>query len=84
MVDQLISDNSARKVLHENHLRRIPDLESLSMKLTDKRANLSDLYKIFMAVKEVEQMAELFRQMKTNNPILNEHFGVPFVKKLTK
>lgn len=84
MVEQLVLDTSARKTIHESHLRKIPDLESLSIKLTDKRANLSDLYKIYMAIKEVEQIAEIFRQMKTDNPILNEHFGVPFVKKLTK
>jgi hypothetical protein len=36
-------------------------------------------------VKEVEKMAEIFRQMKTDDKdILNEHFGVPFVKKLDK
>ena len=84
MVEQLIENSSSRKSLHDTSLRKIPDLESLSIKLSDKRAGLADLYKIYMAVKEVEKMAEIFRQMKTENQILNEHFGVPFVRKLDK
>ena len=84
MVEQLIENSSSRKSLHDTSLRKIPDLESLSIKLSDKRAGLADLYKIYMAVKEVEKMAEIFRLMKTENQILNEHFGVPFVRKLDK
>jgi DNA mismatch repair ATPase MutS len=85
MVEQLINNSSGRKSLYETSLRKIGDLESLSIKLADKRAGLVDLYKIYSAVKEVEKMAEIFRQMKTDDKdILNEHFGVPFVKKLDK
>lgn len=84
MVEQLIDNSSSRKTLHESSLRKMPDLESLSIKLSDKRVQLIDLYKIYMAIKEVERMAEIFKQMKGANDLLNEHFGVPFVKKLAK
>ena len=85
MVEQLIENSSGRKTLHDTCLRKIPDLESLSIKLSDKRAGLVDLYKIYMGVKEIEKVAEVFHQMsKSDTNILNEHFGVPFVKKLDK
>ncbi len=85
MVEQLIENSSGRKTLHDTCLRKIPDLESLSIKLSDKRAGLADLYKIYMGVKEIEKIAEVFHQMSKNDTnILNEHFGVPFVKKLDK
>ena len=57
----------------------------VASRLFDKRAGLADLYKVYAAVKEVEKMVEMFRQSATSdNDILNENFGVPFVKKVDK
>ena len=84
MVEQLIENSSSRKSLHDTVLRKVSDLESLSIKLADKRAGLVDLYKIYSSVKEVEKISEIFGQMKTDSDVLKEHFGVPFVKKLDK
>jgi DNA mismatch repair ATPase MutS len=63
MVEQLIENSSGRKLLHETILRKIPDLESLAIKLSDKRAGLVDLYKIYSAVKEVEKIVEIIGQV---------------------
>ena len=84
MVEQLIENSSCRKTLHETILRKIPDLESLSIKLSDHRAGLADLYKIYSAVKEIEKIVEVIGQISKsdNNDILNENFGIPMVKKI--
>jgi DNA mismatch repair ATPase MutS len=63
MVEQLIDSSSGRKTLHDTILRKIPDLESLSIKLSDKRAGLSDLYKVYAATLEITKMADVIGQV---------------------
>ena len=60
MVDLLVEDAGTRKSLHEDYLRKIPDLERISQKLSKKKANLQDLYKGYMGISEVHRMIRLF------------------------
>nr|ATL75347.1 mutS-like protein 2 [Diachasma muliebre] len=50
IVEQLVKDSDLRSALSEDHLRRIPDLEQLSKKLTRKNAGLQDCYKVYMCM----------------------------------
>lgn len=40
IVEEFVNDSGARKMLHDNLLRRIPDFQSLSLKLENKKASL--------------------------------------------
>ena len=60
MVDLLVEDAGTRKSLHEDYLRKVPDLERISQKLSKKKASLQDLYKGYMGISEVKKMIKLF------------------------
>ncbi|KAL4716195.1 hypothetical protein ACJJTC_013972 [Scirpophaga incertulas] len=53
VVELLVNRSQLRLQLHEDHLRRIPDLQALSRRLTRKKANLHDCYKIYQAIKRL-------------------------------
>lgn len=46
VVEFLINDSDLLSFLHDDHLRRAPDLQQLAKKMTRKRANLQDCYKL--------------------------------------
>jgi len=45
IVEALVVDVVLRQSLYEDHLRRIPDCQLLSRKLSKKRATLQDCYR---------------------------------------
>lgn len=47
IVELLVGNSQLRLQLHEDHLRRIPDMQALARKLTKKKANLQDCYRIY-------------------------------------
>lgn len=86
IVEQLIENSSGRKQLHDTILRKVPDLESIAIKMCEKRAGLADFYKVYLAIKEAEEIIKVLGPMaaKSENDVLNEYFGTPFVKKVDK
>lgn len=51
-----MNNSQLRLQLHEDHLRRIPDLQALARRLTRKKANLHDCYKIYQVSKALNKM----------------------------
>ncbi|XP_076658764.1 DNA mismatch repair protein spel1 isoform X1 [Halictus rubicundus] len=58
IVEAFVNDNDLRSALSDDHLRRIPDLQILSKKLSRKKANLQDCYKIYMSVSQLPRLVE--------------------------
>lgn len=56
IVELLMSNSQLRLQLHEDHLRRIPDLQALARRLTRKKANLQDCYRIYQAIKRLPSL----------------------------
>ncbi len=56
MVEVLVEDACLRKTLHEEHLRKISDLDRICGKMRKKRAALQDLYKAFLTVLEGQRI----------------------------
>lgn len=53
IVELLVNNSQLRLQLHDDHLRRIPDLQALTRRLTRKKANLHDCYKIYQAIERL-------------------------------
>ncbi|XP_022245437.1 DNA mismatch repair protein Msh2-like [Limulus polyphemus] len=48
IVETFVNNTELRQALHEDHLRKIPDLQRLARKLQQKKATLQDCYKIYL------------------------------------
>lgn len=81
VVKALVDDSSSRKSLHDNLLRRIPDFQSLSVKLEAKKNSLQDLYKCYLGAKDVKRLAEALDNMAA--PLIHETFVQPLNNKLS-
>ncbi|KAJ0183288.1 hypothetical protein K1T71_001264 [Dendrolimus kikuchii] len=53
IVELLVNNSQLRLQLHDDHLRRIPDLQALTRKLTKKKANLHDCYRIYQGIERL-------------------------------
>ncbi|CAH8873547.1 unnamed protein product [Trichobilharzia szidati] len=63
LVESFVEETSIRRGLHEDFLRRIPDLQRLSRRLQKKRASgLQDVYRIYQAVIRLPHAIALMRQ----------------------
>ena len=82
IVEFLVENLNVRKTLHDSSLRRIPDFESIAIRICDKRAQLQDLYKAYLGVREVKVLNTLLAE--NANPIIKESFVVPMAKKIEK
>ena len=82
IVEFFIENLDVRKTLHDSSLRRIPDFESIAIRICDKRAQLQDLYKAYLGVREVKLLRTLLAE--NANPIINECFVIPMAKKIEK
>lgn len=82
LVEAFVCDSGARKMIHDNYLRRIPDLESLSVKLEEKKNSLQDLYKCYQGAKEVTKLTEYMSGMGLK--LVNDTFVGPLTKRLEK
>ena len=75
MVEALVDDAVLRKTLHDEHLRKISDLDKICSKLRKKRTTLSDLYKAFLSVLELHRIFTLIKDSDANEvfekPILS-------------
>ena len=62
MVEALVDDAVLRKTLHDEHLRKISDLDKICSKLRKRRTTLSDLYKAFLTVIELHRIYTLLKE----------------------
>ncbi|XP_026318795.1 DNA mismatch repair protein Msh2 isoform X2 [Hyposmocoma kahamanoa] len=58
VVEVLVNKSQLRLQLHEDHLRRIPDLQALTRRLTKKKANLHDCYRIYQAINRLPSLLQ--------------------------
>ncbi|XP_076230523.1 DNA mismatch repair protein spel1 isoform X2 [Nomia melanderi] len=65
IVEALVNDNELRSGLSDDHLRRIPDLQILSKKLSRKKATLQDCYKIYNSVSDLPRLVEKLSSVNT-------------------
>ena len=82
IVEAFIADNASRKSIHDNFLRRIPDFQSLSVKLEEKKNSLQDLYKCYLGAKEIMKLSSTLSQMQCR--LIEDTFVTPLEKRLER
>lgn len=68
IVECLIEDTELRQALYEDHLRRIPDLQSLAKRVQRKKANMQDCYRIYQAVLRMPVLLDSLKNQNDKNP----------------
>ncbi|KAJ2951082.1 hypothetical protein O0L34_g5462 [Tuta absoluta] len=58
VVELLVNSSQLRLQLHDEHLRRIPDLQACARRLTRKKASLLDCYKIYQAINRLPSLLQ--------------------------
>ena len=81
LVEQFVNLSGLRKSLHESVLRRVPDFVSIGLKVKDKRAQLVDLYKCYLGVKEIRKAATMMAEEDVTSELMNQSFALPLEKK---
>ena len=82
IVEEFVNDGGSRKMVHDNMLRKIPDFQSLSVKIEEKKNSLQDLYKCYQGAKEITRLRECLLKMKSK--LIEETFVLPLSSKLDK
>ncbi|XP_075226942.1 DNA mismatch repair protein spel1 [Lycorma delicatula] len=68
VVECLVQDTELRQCLYEDHLRRIPDLQSLAKRVQRKKANMQDCYRIYQAVQRLPMLLEALKNQNDKEP----------------
>ena len=82
IVEAFVADNASRKSVHDSILRRIPDFQSLSVKLEEKKNSLQDLYKCYLGAKEIMKLTSTLSQMQSR--LIEKTFVGPLETRLEK
>ena len=56
LVELLVTNTELRQLLFEDHLRRFPDFQRLATKFATKKANLQDMYRVYVALSRLEPL----------------------------
>ncbi|CAH2047203.1 unnamed protein product, partial [Iphiclides podalirius] len=62
VVEALVGNSSLRLQLHDDHLRRVPDLQALARRLARRRAGLQDCYRIYQAIDRLPSLLQCLAQ----------------------
>lgn len=71
IVESLQKDSHVRSELQSSILTRLPDLLMLSKKLSSKRANLQDCYRIYQIVGAIPKLIKLLNELGKFFPLLS-------------
>ncbi|KAI8421762.1 hypothetical protein MSG28_009726 [Choristoneura fumiferana] len=75
VVELLVDNSQLRLQLHDDHLRRIPDLRALARRLTRKKANLHDCYRIYQAINRLPPLLQCLAE--ANNATVHSSIAEP-------
>nr|CAG4636840.1 EOG090X02H9 [Ceriodaphnia reticulata] len=62
VVETFVNDVQLRQTITEDHLRRMPDYQRLAKKLQKSKANLQDLYKLYLGLSRLPLLVECLLQ----------------------
>ena len=62
LVELLVTNTELRQLLFEDHLRRFPDFQRLATKFATKKANLQDMYRVYVALSRLEPLISCLQE----------------------
>lgn len=63
IVECFVANSSIRNDLHDDYLKRMPDLMNLIKKIMRKKSSLQDIYKIYQVVARIPKLLSLLEMM---------------------
>lgn len=66
ILECLVENNEARMVLHNEYLNTVPDVLLLANKLSRKRAQLIDVYKIYQVISRIPDILKILKKLDCN------------------
>lgn len=75
VVECFVENQEVRSSFHKEHLSSLPDVLMLSNKLSRKRANLQDVFKIYQVVLRLPEILETLKSM--NNSVVTTALSQP-------
>ena len=74
LVEHFVENADARQSLYEDHLRKMPDFQRIATKFQNKKANLQEMYKVYMAVNKLRALKELLETFGEDATLIKENF----------
>lgn len=76
VVESLVNNQEVRSTLHKDHLSSIPDVLMLNNKLSRKRANLQDVFKLYQVVLRLPDVLKLLNGLGSSvvDSVLSDRF----------
>ena len=62
LVELLVTNTELRQLLFEDHLRRFPDFQRLATKFATKKANLQDMYRVYVALSRLDPLISCLQE----------------------
>jgi len=78
LVEILVNNTELRQMLFEEHLRRFPDYQRLAAKFGSSRANLQDMYRVYVSISKLQPLVECLQENcgeeSSNYAVLQDNF----------
>ena len=74
LVDFFVQNSDIRQSLYEDHLRKMPDFQRIATKFQNKKANLQDMYKVYVAVTKLGILKDQLETVGDGNSLITENF----------
>lgn len=74
LVEHFVENADVRQSLYEDHLRRMPDFQRIATKFQNKKANLQEMYKVYLAVTKLRALKELLETFGEDATLIKENF----------
>jgi len=62
IVEMMVLNTELRQILYEDHLRKFPDFQRLSAKFGSGKANLQDMYKVYVALSKLDPLISCLQE----------------------
>uniref|UniRef100_A0A0R3RVS7 DNA_MISMATCH_REPAIR_2 domain-containing protein n=1 Tax=Elaeophora elaphi TaxID=1147741 RepID=A0A0R3RVS7_9BILA len=63
VVEAFVNDSSCRVILHDDILRRIPDITAITRKLVQKKAGLQECYRLYQIIRLLKRFHEVLNEL---------------------
>jgi len=78
LVEMLVNNTELRQMLFEEHLRKFPDYQRLAAKFGSSKANLQDMYRVYVSISKLEPLVECLQENcgeeSNNYAVLQDNF----------